>query len=562
MALLSPGVEIAEIDASTIVPTASNTIGVFCGHFHKGPVNQRVLITDPNDLIAIFGEPTDENYNDFFQVFNFLQYQNTIYVVRVQETNMLTASGTTSETPSDKKETLIQNWDDFELKMTSLAPSTNNLSFFQASQGVWANGIEVQIQRGEDFGKNKLAFDGIYLDNLFEYYPEKDILDSEGNVTVKSSEIQVQIKSGDNIETFLVSTDKDAKDSNSKNIYVQNVINKQSELVYCVAASSLELSESWLVLDEEHAPNADEKGTVVLDGASDGVKSKAGLEDAYELFSNKDEVDIDIVIGNEDDNAVSQLNLVDYRKDCIAFYGVPYETNIVGQKPNIATARILEWRLNEFSHNTMFQCLAGNYKYQYDKYNDKNRWVNLQGDIQGLRQQTNTTNAQWWASAGLERGQIKNVLKLAFIPSIPQRDQLYKISINPVTTFPGMGTVMWGQKTLLSKPSSFDRVNVRGLFNSIERSLAQMSKFQVFEFNDEYTRNRILQMINPFLESVQSGRGIQEFLVVCDTSNNTPDVISRNQLVVDVYIKPSYQAEYISLRFHNQGVNDFSTLVS
>ena len=182
------------------------------------------------------------------------------------------------------------------------------------------------------------------------------------------------------------------------------------------------------------------------------------------------------------------------------------------------------------------------------RYNDKNRWVNISGDVAGLRSATNTDRASWWASAGLERGQIKNVIKLAFNPVQSHRDFLYKNGLNPICSFPGQGNVVWGQKVLLDKASSFDRINVRGLFNTLERSLAKMAKYQVMEFNDNFTRNRIISMIKPFLSSVQAGRGIQDYLVICDESNNTPDVISRNQLVVDVFVKPTYVAEFIHLK--------------
>lgn len=655
MALLSPGIEIKEIDASTIVPTMSNSIGVFCGNFHKGPINQRVFITEPDDLKKVFGLPTDDNYNEYFQAWNFLQYQNSLYVVRQEGEDVLTQNvkqdGTGTGTSYNDR--LIPNWDYFENNQSFLRGS-QDITFYQSTPGKWGNEIQVCIQKPEDFeDASALAFEDVLLSSLFEYYPE------EG-----TEEIQVQVKNGNSLESFLVSLDKVAKDSNGKNIFIENVINNQSEFIYVTVKNGLQASEVnsklfikagdgyedlvitqtldgvdsqnnpipknsyigsiesdvggktetngtlevtqddvvngrlqitvGLEQDAQHGdilivnevrhkltlqnisdaevtllllqPKSIDVLPLVLAEGSDGEEqTKGDLAKAYNLFDNKEEIDVDIVIGNEIDDGISQINLANYRKDCIQFYGSPEEPvgkTVIGSSQTNTVENILEWRKREFNHNTMFACIQGNYKYQYDSYNDKNRWVNLQGDIQGLRAQTNTTNASWWASAGLERGQIKNVLKLAFIPNMPQRDLLYKVGINPVTSFPGMGNVMWGQKTLLSKPSSFDRVNVRGLFNTVERALGEMSRYQVFEFNDEYTRNRILQMINPFLESVQAGRGIQEFLVVCDTSNNTPDIISRNQLIVDVYIKPTYTQEFIKLRFHNQGVNDFSTLVN
>ena len=179
----------------------------------------------------------------------------------------------------------------------------------------------------------------------------------------------------------------------------------------------------------------------------------------------------------------------------------------------------------------------------------------------GLRANTNNNQASWWASAGLRRGVIRNIDKIAFSPSQPQRDTLYKNSVNPIVSFPNQGNLCWGQKTLLNYSSAFDRVNVRGLFNTIERAMAKAAKSQVFEFNDAFTRNAILAMFNPYLTSVKAGRGISDFLVICDTTNNTPDVISRNELHVDIYIKPNYAAEFIQLTFVNAGTRSFASVI-
>lgn len=563
MALLSPGVEIKEIDASTIVPTVSDSTGVFCGEFDQGPINDRILITNPDDLVKIFGKPTDKNYNQFFQAFNFLQYQNTLYVVRAKHlykddgepTPTIESQPQYSQNygiNSANREILsIDNQVEFESKTIPLDAGLK-IAFIQSTPGDWGNDIQIQIQKPSDFESGKYAFEGISLDSLFEYYPDQAV----------DGEFGIQIKYGDEIESFIVNLNKDGKDTNNKSTFVETVINRQSNFVYVKIDSSLENITDLpdQLYDDQSPPQIT---PIELNYGQNGFGTPL-LDDAYNLFDNKEEIDVDIIIGNEVDDARSQINLANFRKDCIAFYGAPNSNDEqVGKKSTVAVQNVIDWRKgSSFNHNTMFQCVQGNYKYQYDRFNDKNRWINLAGDIQGLRAQTNTTNQSWWASAGLDRGQIKNVLKLAFVPNQPQRDQLYKASVNPVTTFPGLGTVMWGQKTLQTKPSSFDRVNVRGLFNTIERALSVMSRYQVFEFNDEFTRNRIVQMIRPFLETVQAGRGIQDFLVVCDTSNNTPDIISRNQLIVDVYIKPTYVQEFITLRFTNQGVNDFSTIVS
>ncbi len=179
----------------------------------------------------------------------------------------------------------------------------------------------------------------------------------------------------------------------------------------------------------------------------------------------------------------------------------------------------------------------------------------------GIRCSVSTSNASWWVSAGMKRGIIRGVDKMAFSPSQPQRDILYKNGINPLVTFPGTGHLVWGNKTLLPYASSFDRINTRSLFNTLERSMAKAARSEIFEFNDPYTRNSLISMFNPYLASVQAGRGITDYLVVCDTTNNTPDVISRNELVCDIYIRPNYAAEFIQLNFINSGTRSFASVI-
>jgi len=299
----------------------------------------------------------------------------------------------------------------------------------------------------------------------------------------------------------------------------------------------------------------------VLLHSTDSDIQQDDLIRGYELFVNKEEIDIDIVISNELDGGASGKNIGIVREDCLVTIGAKY-SDCVGVKSSVATLNLIDWRVTgDASGDSMFSSAFANYKYQYDAYNDVYRWVNLAGDIAGLRAKTTMDRASWWASAGLERGAILNVTKFAFNPTRAMMDLLYKNALNPCVVFPGMGAVCWGQKTLTSKASSFDRVNVRGLFNTLERSLSKMAKYQVMEFNDTFTRNKIISMIKPYLATVQAGRGIQDFIVVCDESNNTDAVISANQLVVDIYIKPTYVAEFILLKFTNAGTNSFSSII-
>jgi phage tail sheath protein FI len=189
------------------------------------------------------------------------------------------------------------------------------------------------------------------------------------------------------------------------------------------------------------------------------------------------------------------------------------------------------------------------WKYQYDRYNDKYRWIPLNGDIAGICARTDDVSESWFSPGGFSRGQIRNVVKLAFNPSKTDRDTLYKAGVNPVVAFPGQGTVLFGDKTMLAKPSAFDRINVRRLFIVLEKAIATASKFQLFEFNDPFTRAQFTNLVEPFLRDVQGRRGISDFKVICDETNNTGDVIDRNEFRADIFVKPARSINFISLTF-------------
>jgi phage tail sheath protein FI len=223
-----------------------------------------------------------------------------------------------------------------------------------------------------------------------------------------------------------------------------------------------------------------------------------------------------------------------------------------------ATDKILQYRNGIFVNgaNTVagftsssYAVLDTGYKYQYDKYNDQYVWVPLNGDIAGLCARTDLTDDPWWSPAGFIRGQIKNTVKLAFSPRRTDRDNLYKSGVNPVCAFPGQGTLLYGDKTALAKPSAFDRINVRRLFIVLEKAIATASKYQLFEFNDGFTRAQFVGMVTPFLRDVRGRRGITDFMVICDETNNTGEVIDTNRFIADIYIKPARSINYITLNF-------------
>lgn len=452
----------------------------------------------------------------------------------------------------------FQEWDE-KSKAIRFTNARSKIKFVSRNPGSWCNSLKICVARPESFAANDLglkhisryAFPGLAVDDLFEYAPKG----SQAGIIVYDS-LAEKI-----LEVYTVDMNPKAKDEAGKSTFIENIINKNSEFIYVKVndANSNEVADYTYVYDDTEKKFLGR--SISLLNASDSPIQMDDLMDGYAVFSNKEELDLDIVIANELDGGKSAIDLTETRQDCICFIGANYG-DVVNKKATQATVNLINWRKFDMNKNSMFLCVTGNYKYCYDQYSDSYRWVNIAGDIAGLRAQTSSGKAAWWASAGLERGQIKGAAKIAFSPNQEQRDQLYKYGINPIVSFPSQGVVMWGQKTLLDKASSFDRVSTRSLFNYLERSLSKMAKYQIMEFNDSYTRNRIVAMIKPFLATVQAGRGIQDFKVICDESNNTPQVIANNQLVVDIMVQPTYVAEKILLRFTNSGTNSFSAVTT
>jgi len=238
------------------------------------------------------------------------------------------------------------------------------------------------------------------------------------------------------------------------------------------------------------------------------------------------------------------------RKDCLGFIS-PLFADVVGltDQETISTA-VIDHRDNELAAlNSSYGVMDSGWKYQFDKYNNTYRWTPLNADLAGLCARTDDVRDSWWSPAGFQRGNIKNVVKLAWNPTGVFREELYKHGINPVVTFPGQGTVLYGDKTLLTRPSAFDRINVRRLFIVLEKAISRAAQYSLFEFNDTFTRSQFRNMIEPFLRDIQGRQGVYDFRVVCDETNNTGEVIDRNEFVGDIYIKPARSINFIQLNF-------------
>jgi hypothetical protein len=349
-----------------------------------------------------------------------------------------------------------------------------------------------------------------------------------------------------------VSKASDAKTTNGTSNYYKNVINGDSKYVYWMDHPTAGSNWGTTAVGKTFVSLDTPVGRSLSGGVDDLAVSDANVMNAWALFADDATYDISLVpVGAASSTVANYVisNICETRLDCVAFVS---PQNTVSGDPitgtgSTATTAIKAYR--DLLPSSSYAVMDSGYKYQYDRYNDVYRFVPLNGDVAGLCARTDNTNDPWFSPGGLNRGQIKNVVKLAINPTKADRDVLYAAGINPVVTFPGEGTVLFGDKTLLAKPSAFDRINVRRLFIVMEKAIATAAKFQLFEFNDSFTQAQFRNLVEPFLRNVQGRRGITDFKVVCDGTNNTGEVIDSNNFVADIYVKPNRSINFITLNF-------------
>ena len=364
------------------------------------------------------------------------------------------------------------------------------------------------------------------------------VIDEDGKFTGSSNTV---------LEKWaFVSKASDAKSSDGSSNYYKNVINDKSRYVWWTAhqpgGTNWGTAASGLTFTQINS-----NFTASLSAGADGTIGNADIIAGYSEFANPDSVDVGLVIsgpGNQT-TVTSMISLVENRGDAVLFIS-PNKSNAVDNAGDEVTD-IVAYR--DLLTSSSYVVMDSGWKYQYDKYNDVYRWVPLNGDIAGLCARTDLERDPWFSPGGFSRGQIRNSIKLSWNPTQTERDDLYVKGINPVVTFPGEGTVLFGDKTLLSKPSAFDRINVRRLFIALEKTIARASRSSLFEFNDQFTRAQFVSIVEPYLRDVQGRRGITDFRVVCDETNNTAEVIDKNEFRGDIYIKPARSINYIQLNF-------------
>jgi len=345
----------------------------------------------------------------------------------------------------------------------------------------------------------------------------------------------------------------DAKGEQGGSLYYKDVINQSSEYIWWSGhRAGYNVTSAASVSGINTAPL-----NLSLSGGADGVtESTATLgtySRAYDMFRSSEDIDVSLILTGKSQFGVSGEgkanylidNIAEFRKDCVVFVSPKQETVVAN--PGDELNDVITFRNS--LRSTSYAVLDSGYKYQYDKYNDVYRWVPLNGDVAGTVVRTDDLRDPWFSPAGFNRGNIKNVVKLAYNPNHGNRDELYKAGVNPVVNFPGNGVVLYGDKTLLARPSAFDRINVRRLFIVLEKAIAIAAKSTLFELNDEYTRAQFRNLVEPFLRDVKGRRGIYDFRVICDDTNNTPERIDRNEFWGDIYIKPARSINFIQLNF-------------
>lgn len=545
---VSPGVQIKEIDATNVVPAVSTSIGGFVGSFNWGPVEEVITVSSEQELAERFGSPDNNTFKYFFVAASFLKYGNALKVVRA-------ASGHQNAT-SDGSGQLIKNEDDYD----------NNYANGSLSKGNWAskypgslgNSLKVEFvtQQVSSVNYGNWSHSG-----EFDSAPGTSDYASGLGATTANDEMHIVVidedglisgTAGTVLEKFaFVSQASDAKKADGTTNFYKDVVNNNSQYVWWIDHDS-DLTNAGSSISGGQTSFAGQ--TTVqsdsLSGAADDNTPTAGeLQLGYDLFEDAETIDVNLLFAAPDANgentiALDLIGIANARKDCVAFVSPPIEDTVGSSSPAADVKSFVDGLTS-----TSYAACDSTALYIYDKYNDVYRWIGAAGHQAGLCANTDRVADSWFSPAGVNRGQLLGVTKLAFNPKKADRDTLYKARVNPIVSLPGQGTLLFGDKTLLSRPSAFDRINVRRLFIVLEKAISTASKAQLFEFNDEFTRAQFRNLVEPFLRDVKGRRGVTDFLVVCDETNNTGQVIDANRFVADIFIKPSRSINFITLNF-------------
>ena len=636
---LSPGVLVQETDLTNIIPAVATSIGATVIVSEKGPMDEITTISSEKELVDTFGKPDGNTYEYWFTAANFLQYGNTLKVVRATTGNVNAcvsgtaiqikntqhyldnfASGqanvgpwaartagthgnslqvsmcTNSNAFSSTATSLVNNGSGIAVGATVVAVDTGSefvvgdlIEFGDASSNFNAapsgefyeitaiNTNDLTVKRHNSTGSQGLkhaVVDNAKIKRYWKYFDQFDAApgtttdvsnnngsNDEMHIVIVDEDGKVSGTAGTILEIFEgVSQASDAKDESGATNYYADVIYNQSSYVYWMDHETT-LANAGSAKSGQAFDNVGSSATALYSnsltsGTDDNAPTNGELALAVDKFKDGETVDVNLLMTGPSATsadatgttyATAVIDVAEFRKDVVAFIS-PASADVVNVADPIAQTENVKGFADALS-STSYAVIDSGYKYMYDKYNDVYRFVPLNGDIAGLCARTDNVADAWFSPAGLNRGQIRGAVKLAYNPNKSQRDTLYRARINPVVTLPGQGTLMFGDKTALAKPSAFDRINVRRLFITLEKAISTAAKFQLFEFNDEFTRAQFRNLVEPFLRDVQGRRGITDFQVVCDDTNNTGDVIDRNEFRADIFVKPNRSINFITLNF-------------
>lgn len=556
----SPAIVVKEVDLTGGVPNVQSTTGAFVGEFRWGPVEQATLIDNEATLAATFGSPDDNSGRavDFLSAAYFLRYSNALQVVRMVDSDAANATDVSVGT-----QPTVKNLDDFNSQQAALDSDEN--IFIGKFPGALGNSLQVSIcpQSATDS-----AFDNWTYATSFDAAPGTSSFAT--GVGATNDEVHIAIidqdglftgTRGEVLETFpFVSKASNAKGPDGTSNYALDVINARSQYVWMAGWGASGTFDSDV---GTAATSGTDYSTSVRDVRTSSLASGADADGistgqyliGFDLFEDKDQITVDFLIAPGMASRVNQTTVVNdlvsiaqqTRKDAVVVTS-PARSDIVNVS-SAATQTTNAVATSDTFTNSSYLVVDNNYLKVYDKYNDKFRFIPAASSTAGIMAATDLNAAPWFSPAGPRRGQYLGITALAYTPNKSQRDTLYKAGVNPIANIPGQGVLLFGDKTKLARPSAFDRINVRRLFLTIERAVALAARNTLFEFNDEFTRAEFVNIVEPFLREIQGRRGITDFRVVCDETNNPASVIDRNEFVANIFIKPARSINYITLNF-------------
>jgi len=540
--LVSPGIQVKEIDLTNVVPSTTSTIGAMAGAFQWGPAEEVTTVSSETELVDKFGKPNADTFESVLSAAQFLSYGSALKVVRAVKSSArnATASGTGI---------LAKNDDHFD----TLSPAAGDWVMAR-HPGVIGNPLQVEVATLASSWTGSADWK-----SWTESAPGTSTgaaavggSNDEIHVVVRDSDGSITGTAGEVLEVFShLSQASDVKDTDGTTLYYKDHINQRSKWIR-IGNHAAALTKAG----QSATSNAFVTVAVfsaALGGGIDGnALTVAETTAMYAKFADAETIDASLVFqANSGFSASDNITLSNYitalcaaRKDAVGFVSPERAATANAAAPATSVAA---WRTGCTS--TSYGFADSSSLYVYDKYSDVYRYICAAGSMAGLTANADLVADAWFSPAGFSRGAVRNVTKLAYNPNQADRDALYKTGVNPIVTFPGSGTVLFGDKTLQSKPSAFDRINVRRLFIVLEKSISTASKASLFEFNDEFTRAQFRNMVEPFLRDVKGRRGITDFKVVCDGTNNTGNIIDTNKFVADIYVKPARSINYITLNF-------------